>query len=191
MTKLSDTQLIILNHAAQRGDLGVAAIDKRAVTKPAIEALLKAKLLKTLPRVAELALWARDDDRQPLALAITPKGLKAINMDAPEVAPVAEASATTPRRAKAATAEKQAGKTAVPKTGKTKSSPAAKGGTKLTSIIALMRRPKGATVQEMMKATDWQPHSVRGAISGAIKKKLGLEVISERVDETRIYRIAG
>ena len=188
MTKLSDTQLIILNHAAQRGDLGVAAIDKRAVTKPAIEALLKAKLLKTLPRVAELALWARDDDGQPLALAITPKGLKAINMEAPEVAPVAEAAATTPRKAKAATAEKQAGKTAV---AKTKSAPAPKCGTKLTSIIALMRRAKGATVQEMMKATDWQPHSVRGAISGAIKKKLGLEVISERVDETRTYRIAG
>ena len=53
-----------------------------------------------------------------------------------------------------------------------------------------MRRPKGATIEDMVKATGWQTHSVRGAISGTIKKKLGLQVSAEKRDGVRVYRIA-
>ncbi len=59
-------------------------------------------------------------------------------------------------------------------------------------MIDLLKRKKGATIEEIVAATGWQPHSVRGAISGTLKKKLGLAVTSERVgDGSRVYRIAG
>jgi hypothetical protein len=61
---------------------------------------------------------------------------------------------------------------------------------KLETIVALLRRPKGATIAELTKATDWQTHSVRGAISGTIKKKQGLKVLPEKTGDFRTYRIA-
>ncbi len=57
-------------------------------------------------------------------------------------------------------------------------------------MIDLLKRKKGATIEEIVEATGWQAHSVRGAISGTLKKKLGLAVTSERVDgRGRTYRI--
>ncbi len=61
--------------------------------------------------------------------------------------------------------------------------------TKIDALVALMRRPKGATLEDLMRASGWQAHSVRGAISGAIKKKLKLAVSSTRDGDTRLYRI--
>jgi hypothetical protein len=62
---------------------------------------------------------------------------------------------------------------------------------KLGVVVALMRRAEGATVQQMSEATGWQAHSVRGAMSGALKKKHGLAITSEKGEAGRIYRIAG
>lgn len=63
--------------------------------------------------------------------------------------------------------------------------------TKTDTIVALLRRPSGADVSAMMEATGWQAHSVRGAIAGHIKKKLGLAVTSAKVDGKTVYRIEG
>ena len=60
---------------------------------------------------------------------------------------------------------------------------------KLANVIAMLRQPKGTTIEAISKATGWQAHSVRGAISGAIKKKLGLTVTSVKADDVRTYRI--
>ena len=58
-------------------------------------------------------------------------------------------------------------------------------------LIAMLRRPEGATIAQVIEATGWQPHTVRGAISGALKKKRGLEVTSEKNESgERVYRIA-
>lgn len=58
-------------------------------------------------------------------------------------------------------------------------------------LIGLLRRPNGATISELSKATGWQAHSVRGAISGVLKKRLGLTIDSEASEKRgRIYRIA-
>ena len=61
---------------------------------------------------------------------------------------------------------------------------------KIDKIIAMMRRPKGATISDLTKATAWQAHSVRGAISGTLRKKQGLNVVSEKSGDARLYRIA-
>ena len=62
---------------------------------------------------------------------------------------------------------------------------------KQSRLIAMLRQPDGATIAEIAKALNWQPHTVRGAIAGALKKKLGLNVESEKVDNRgRVYRIA-
>ena len=70
--------------------------------------------------------------------------------------------------------------------------PATRSGTKQALLVDLLRRKGGATIAEVMKATGWQPHSVRGAISGNLKKKLGLAVVSDKVEgRGRVYRITG
>ena len=60
---------------------------------------------------------------------------------------------------------------------------------KIATLISLLRRAKGASIADLMKATGWQAHSVRGAISGSIKKKIGLNVASEKTDGVRLYRV--
>lgn len=62
--------------------------------------------------------------------------------------------------------------------------------TKQQIMIDLLRRPEGASIEEIIAATEWQSHTVRGAMSGALKKKLGLSITSEKVEERgRVYRI--
>ncbi len=66
----------------------------------------------------------------------------------------------------------------------------ASGGTKQAILIELLSHPKGVTIADLEKAIGWQAHSIRGAISGGLKKKLGLNVTSEKVEgRGRVYRI--
>lgn len=78
-------------------------------------------------------------------------------------------------------------KTQTPATDAVAETPAPKG--KLGAMVALLLRPEGASLAAMQEASGWQAHSVRGALSGSIKKKLGFEVISEKTEAGRIYRI--
>jgi hypothetical protein len=61
--------------------------------------------------------------------------------------------------------------------------------TKHARIIAMLRAPAGATIAAIMTATEWQPHSVRGFLAGVVRKKLGLNLVSEQTDKGRVYRI--
>ncbi|MDI3469889.1 MAG: hypothetical protein OJF62_001952 [Pseudolabrys sp.] len=62
---------------------------------------------------------------------------------------------------------------------------------KQAQLIEMLKRPEGATIEEIVKKFDWQAHTVRGALAGALKKKLGLNVQSEKVEgRGRVYRIA-
>ena len=68
----------------------------------------------------------------------------------------------------------------------------AREGTKQSLLIDMLRREEGATMPQIVEATGWQKHTVRGTISGALKKKLGLTVTSEKSDAgERVYRIPG
>jgi hypothetical protein len=62
-------------------------------------------------------------------------------------------------------------------------------GSKQDSVIALLQRPEGATLDNLVKATGWQPHSVRGFLAGTVRKKLKLQLQSQKVDGRRTYRI--
>jgi hypothetical protein len=65
-----------------------------------------------------------------------------------------------------------------------------RGESKQATLIKLLKRPDGATIDEMAKATGWQRHSIRGMMSGVLKKRLGLSIASEKEERGRIYRIA-
>jgi hypothetical protein len=67
--------------------------------------------------------------------------------------------------------------------------PAAGRDTKHDRIIAMLRKPAGATIAAIMTATEWQEHSVRGFLAGVVRKKLGLNLVSEQTDKGRVYRI--
>ena len=64
-------------------------------------------------------------------------------------------------------------------------------GSKQSRVIAMLQSPAGATIHAMMKATGWQPHSVRGFLAGVVRKRLKLKLNSHKVDGTRVYLIAG
>lgn len=67
--------------------------------------------------------------------------------------------------------------------------PANTGKTKLDAVIAALRAPKGATLAQLTSLTGWQVHSVRGAMSGALKKQRGLAIGSTKTGKERVYRI--
>src|SRR5712672_1516975 len=99
---------------------------------------------------------------------------------------------TKPKTKKAAT-RSTARKTAKPASRKrsapASSSSAAGPDTKHARIIAMLRMPTGATIAAIMTVTDWQQHSVRGFLAGVVRKRLGLNLISEQTDKGRVYRI--
>ena len=106
-----------------------------------------------------------------------------------------------PRKPRVAPGKPTSGKKASPGKGRPKSRKGAKGakagadareGTKAAKVLALLRRPDGATLKELMKATGWQPHSVRGFLSGAVGKKMGLTLESTKAEDgDRNYSIKG
>ena len=71
-----------------------------------------------------------------------------------------------------------------------KAAPRTRENTKQAQIIAMLQRPEGATISQIVEATGWQPHTVRGTFAGAFKKKLGLRLSSSKDDHgQRVYRI--
>lgn len=187
MTKLSDTQAIILSAAAQRPERialplpeslrgGAAAKVVSAMIANGYLEEVDADLRKGEP------VWRETGDGHGVTLVATDAGLAAIGIE-PEDANTAPAGATDAPSAEPApntlTAPEAAPETRTPREG-----------TKQATLIAMLRAPDGATIDEIMAATGWQPHTVRGAMAGALKKKLGLEVTSEKVETRgRVYSL--
>jgi len=76
------------------------------------------------------------------------------------------------------------------KTDTAKPKPKPRAGTKQAKLIEILKAPDGATIAEIAKDVNWQPHTIRGAMSGALKKRLGLSIVSEKIKERgRVYKI--
>jgi len=194
MPKLTDTQLVILSTAANRKDQAVPPLPKSlkitvaAVTKT-LESLLNKGLLKEKPAPREAAGWRNGKDGQRVTLAITKAGLGALE-GGRAAESITQSTRVKTRSKKGRVRAKPT--TVTPKTKDAASPPTARTGTKQAMLIDLLKRKTGATIDEAVVALGWQAHSVRGAISGALKKKLGLAVSSEMASgRGRVYRIAG
>jgi hypothetical protein len=206
MTKLSNSQAVILSAAAQRDDGAVLPLPETLKIKGgAVDKVLRSLKAKGLINHHGAA---RGDNPPPLQ--ITRAGLQAIGVETEDAAP--EGATPAPTRATSADARPaEADGAAMPAKRKTgaKSGKAAAGqkptpraGTKQALMIDLLKRPKGATVEQIAAATGWQHHTIRGAISGALKKKLGFTVEATRTREdgpnktgakgsSTVYRITG
>jgi Protein of unknown function (DUF3489) len=192
MSRLSDSQLVVLTAACQREDRCVFPITGKLKGNAAgnvLKSLLKKELIKEVrAKSSDDTVWRHDEQRGRMTLVATKAAFAALGIDPRDEAEDAEAEATEPARVNA-----EAKPQARPKTLKAKNSKLAspREGSKQSKLIAMLRRAKGASVDDIAGALSWQPHTVRGAIAGALKKKLGLNVTSEKDDKRgRVYHIA-
>jgi hypothetical protein len=194
--KLTDAQRVILSAAAARQSGLVLPLpkslgDNRGTLGVILKSLLRRELVIERSIMPAEELWRDTAELGRTTLVISTEGLKAIGIDPIEHV-VHETDGTLPvdEARETAITGRLGGSVEPPKVDLADSS-LPKPGTKLASLIAALRRPEGATITELMEATGWQAHSVRGAMSGNLKKKLNLEVTSEIVESRgRVYGIA-
>ena len=162
--QLSDAQSIILSAACARGDGSVFPVTtslKGGAVGNVCKSLLKHGLIEEIKATDLNTVWRHDEVRGPITLRATSLACSVLGIgDASE--PAAPAAEPVRRRS----------------------------GTKQEAVIAMLRVEGGATIDEIVAATSWAGHTVRGFMSGALKKKLGLTITSAKVPERgRAYRI--
>jgi hypothetical protein len=94
-----------------------------------------------------------------------------------------------PKAATRSTVRKTAKSASRKRPAATSSRPAARPDSKHARIIAMLKKPAGTTIAAIMAATDWQQHSIRGFLAGVVRKKLGLNLVSDQTEQGRVYRI--
>ena len=183
--QLSDTQSVILSAACARDSglvLPITASLKGGAVDVVLTSMIKKGLIEAIPVEAGAPVWREDEDGTPLTLVATAAAYEALGI-------VADTGADTAPEEKLAT--DMADEAESPPTDAHVAKPARKPreGTTQEALIAMLKRPEGASIAEIMEAMAWQAHSIRGFIAGALKKKLGLEVTSEKVEgRGRVYQ---
>ena len=184
--QLSDTQAVILSAACARECglvLPITASLKGAAVDMVLTSMIKKGLIEAIPVESGAPIWREDEDGTPVTLRATTAAYEALGI-------VADTGAdTVPEEEPAADMADEAES---PPTDAHGAKPARKPreGTKQEALIAMLKRPEGASIAEIMEATAWQAHSIRGFIAGALKKKLGLNVTSEKIEgRGRVYKL--
>lgn len=182
MVRLSDSQAVVLGAACQRADRSVYPLTTKlpgAAAAKVLGSLVKKGFIEELQAKPQDTVWREDKKKGRLTLRATPAAFEALGIDPPsgaETVTDTDAVGGTSRKAKK---------------GKAKETPATRANSKQAQLIEMLKSRDGATIEEIVKKFDWQAHTVRGAIAGALKKKLGLRVESEKVEgRGRVYRIA-
>ena len=168
--QLSDAQAVILSTACAREDGTVFPVTtglKGGAVGNVCKSLLKRGLIEEVAATDLDTVWRHDEERGPITLRATPLAYSTLGItEEPEGRRMTSRRRAAPEPARRRT------------------------GTKQEALIAMLRAEGGATIDEIVAALDWQPHTARGAMSGALKKKLGLTITSEKVDgRGRAYRI--
>ncbi len=184
MTTPSDIQSLILSRAATRpGNLAlplpeglVGAAAKMVVGKMIARGWLEeveANLRRSEP------MWRETGDGHGTTLIATEAGLEAIGIEPVVASAVVNARKAMPKPEPVQMPDAAAKPVAI------------RAGTKQAKIIAMIQRPEGASIAEIVAATGWLAHTVRGSISGALKKKLALPITTEKLEgRGTVYRIA-
>lgn len=188
MTQLSDTQALILSAAAQRPEhiaLPLPESLRGGAAAKVVGAMLAKGFLQEVDADTRKGepIWRETGDGHGVTLVATDAGLAAIGIERDDANPAPVGADDAQSDAPATDTPTEPG--AAPKTR------TPRGGTKQARMIEMLRGPDGATVEEIANALDWRSHTVRGALAGALKKKLGLEVTSEKVENRgRVYKIS-
>jgi len=182
---LSDTQAVIMSTACAREGgflLPITAALKGGAVNMVLGSLIKKELAEEIPAEPGAPVWREDEDGNPLTLRATTAAYEALGMVADtgaDTAPEEEPAADMAEQSEVPAMEAQG--QVVRKT---------RQGTKQEALIAMLRYPEGASIDEIVAGFGWAKHTVRGAIAGALKKKLGLTVTSEKHEARgRIYKI--
>jgi hypothetical protein len=161
---------------------------KGGAAEKVITSLIAKGLVEEVPAELKEPVWRTAEDDQRLTLVVTGRAFEVLGIE-PEEAPGAatdasEAAPAKRRKVSASRTKKGTVARAVAQATKTRS------GTKQAVLIDMLRSPNGASIEEIMSTTGWQSHTVRGALAGALKKKLGLTITSDKIDgRGRVYRI--
>ena len=190
MPKLTDTQSIILSRAATRPDNLAMPLPEGlagAAAKMAVAKMIERGWLEEVEANLRRGepLWRETGDGHGTTLIANEAGLAAIGIE-----PVVATTMTNLRKAKLELASASKEPAEISPDADTPQPVAIRAGTKQAQIIALLQRPEGASIGEIVEATGWAPHSARGMISGGLKKKLGFEVTTISDEQRgRIYHI--
>lgn len=181
---------MVLSAACQRADRNVLPLPaklKGGAAGNVINSLLAKGLIKEVRAKRDEPVWRTDEDRGRMSLRVTRAAFDALGIDPADAGLDDEAEPADER----VDADATDGSARRSKSKKRTRAGATRADTKQSQLIAMLKRPEGATIDEIVKASGWQPHTVRGAIAGALKKKLGLDVRSEKDEQRgRVYRVA-
>lgn len=187
MAKLTDTQLVVLSKAAARDD-GLAVVpakmNKAAASKVG-SSLAARKLMRELKAKPGMPVWREDEDGRAISLMITRAGRDAIGI---EDAADASVEATPPTKKQKKPTDAARASAAKEKIGSAASWP--RDGSKQALVISMLSAKSGATIDALIDATDWLPHTTRAALTGL--RKRGFAVERSREDgAASVYRIVG
>ena len=195
--KLTDTQLLMLSAAAQRNDRCLVAAPnvKAAAAKKIAGKLIASGLVKEIRAKAGVPVWRRDDDSgQSYALKLIAAGAKAIAIDeSAEPAHVSDKGHSREDVEQAGSSSQRPSAPDSSSVGANETAPARpsapRGGTKLAEVVELLRRDRGATIDELIDATGWLPHTTRAALTGLRKRGFALAIDRSDKERGSIYRI--